>query len=153
MNKFNYQLLIGEYYGEPLLGMFLSKVQASPPKLKKSDNNVLVECPLYGVELTFTSDRFLDVSYRDYPEGVLVLSGINFNEVKNDACLLELPAGLVFGMKKSDAIHVLGKPNWSNPKETLFRWDLERHCISVRIGANENLEMVGVQLPNRYTHN
>lgn len=151
----NYIELLGKYCGESELDVAISAWNIQDrPKLPRNERSVIVVVPTHGIELTFTGERFLDISSRSYPDGALVLSNIFFHGEKNDdheAFESELPNGLHFSMSKDNVIDLLGEPHWTNPMKTLFRWDSEGYCVSSRFDASGRVELVGVQLPNKYT--
>lgn len=157
MDDTNYIDILGKYFGESELTEFLSRFEiASPPKIARGDRDVSVLSVRNGIEFTFTAERFLDVAFREYPDGALVLSNIFFHGTKtaaHESFRHALPLGLLFSMDKDAVTEHLGKPQWTNSKGTLFRWDAEKHCVSSRFDENGQLDMIGVQLPNKYTLN
>lgn len=155
MENTNYIDLLGQYYSEPELDKFLGKLDiVKPPQIPRGERDVTIENTVQGTELTFTNEQSLDISFRKYPEGALVLSNIFFHAVKTDehnAFQFTLPLNITFEMDKNGIRKLLGKENWTNAKETLLRWDFEKYCISSRFGDDGYLELLGVQLPNKYT--
>lgn len=151
MNNTNYISLLGQYYGEPELATFLTKLGVSkPPKLPRGEADVCVECKAHGVEITFRSEHSLDIAFREYPEGALVLSSILFYGIKYDGydvCQFSLPLNLLFKMGRDAVTMLLGKHQWENANRTSLRWDRERHCVFAHFDKQGHLERLRVQLP------
>lgn len=155
MNNINHFDVLGMYVGEQELGNFLKSINVDgPTKIDRDERDVTLVSKEHGIELTFSRERFLDFAFRPYPEGALVLSSIfihGTSDSTHERFSGVLPMGLTFGMNEGGLIEVLGKPNWTNPIGTLMRWDCEKHCVSARLSKDKGLELLGIQLPNRYT--
>ena len=155
MNDINYFDVLGMYVGEQELGNFLKSINVDgPTKIDRDERDVTLVSKEHGIELTFSRERFLDFAFRPYPEGALVLSNIfihGTSDSTHESFSGALPMGLTFAMNEGGLLGALGKPNWTNPAGTLMRWDYEKHCVSARLSKEKGLELLGIQLPNRYT--
>jgi hypothetical protein len=156
MKSFDYVKLLGLFYGEEELSSLLSELSlTTKPKIARGDRDVSLVASDAGVELTFTGERALDVKLREYPDGALVLSNVFFHTHADGAIkayMGELPSPLAKTMNKQQVIASLGQATWTKPDGALLRWDMDKHCKSVKFSDSGEMSLVGVQLPNRFTH-
>ncbi len=156
MEKIDALTLVGSYFGEVDLDRVLSSLGYSGrPKVKKGDNNVTIEFKDNGLDITLAPERALDVRARNYPDGALVVTSVLFHGTSDGGYSPyehEPPFQVLFGMTQKDVASVLGAPSSTNASATLQRWDRVGHCASVRFSSSAAAEMIGCQLPNRFTH-
>ena len=156
MSKFDALNLLGTYFGESALQQLPADLQyEGAPEVKMGERNAAAEFKKDGLEITFTLESALDVKQRDYPDGSLVVSNFFFHgEVDHGYTPYkhEPPFGISFGMNKKSVEKVLGEATWTNPNGTLQRWDRKGHCATVRFSSAGVAELIGCQLPNRFTH-
>lgn len=154
--KIDYIAILGQYYGEKMLMDALHSLGINDsPRIPRDDTDKIIEATDAGMELTFTDERALEVSFRAYPDGAIVLSNLYFHGTNTDEHAAfdgELPLALAFGMKASDLNARFGFPNWVNDNATLFRWNTPHYCISARLDELGKVERFGFQMPNRFTH-
>jgi|GEM_PF-889810 hypothetical protein len=155
MSDHKFVSVLGKYFGEVELTLFLAELNILKlPKIPRDESDIIVEVKDHGIELTFQNEDSLDVSFREYPDGAVVLSNIFFHgvETKNHGMFrLDLPFNLSYSMNKEDAAKALGSEPWVNKSGNLLRWDFGKYCISTQFDDGGRMELVGVQLPNRFT--
>lgn len=155
MSHIDYSSLIGQYYGEPaLIDVLESLGLKKRPRIARDEGKTSIALPEMGIELTFTDERVLEVQFRSYPDGALVLTNIFFHAMKTDqheAYEGDLPLNLSFSFDKTELISCLGEPDSVGLDGTLMRFDRPQYSISVRTDYSGRIAIVGIQAARKAT--
>ena len=155
MDRIDHISLLGQYYGEDTLAVTLECWGLKQhPKIPRDELKTSIALPDLGIELTFTDERVLEVQFRSYPDGALVLTNIFFHAMKTDqheAYEGDLPLNLSFSFDKTELISCLGEPDVVRLDGTVMRFDQPQYSISVRTDDSGRIAIVGIQAARKAT--
>lgn len=155
MDRIDHISLLGQYYGEGTLAAALECWGLKQhPRIPRDELKTSIALPEMGIELTFTDERALDVQFRSYPDGALVLTNIFFHAMKTDqhgAYEGDLPLNLSFSFDKTELISCLGEPDIVGLEGTLMRFDRPQYFVSVQTDDSGHIAIVGVQAARKAT--
>ena len=155
MSLIDYVFLIGQYYGETaLVGALAASGIRKSPHMPRGESDMIIVVPELGLEFTFTDERALDVQFRSYPDGALVLTNIFFHAMKTNrhgAYEGDLPLNLSFRFDKTELTSCLGEPDVVGLDGTLMRFDRPQYSISVRTDDSGRIAIVGIRAASKAT--
>lgn len=142
--------VLGAYWGETHLRAFLLELGIdATPKLRDGYGGWLHNHAL-GIEVSFGPAEGIAVPLRVYPRRALVLDSIRFygeRTGKFQPYRGELPFGLKFGTTRQGLIELLGPASSEAPSIGSMRWDRPACALFARLGPDETLHSVSLQLP------
>ena len=154
MNANEFIPLLGMIYDDEDVKRFLTGCGITKkPKMKQDSSDAYLVNKKLGLDITFTDERDVEVTSREYQDGALVLSNIRMygegSSLNYQRFNGELPHGLSFDLGLLEVQAKFGrKPSAANKNLGITRWDFKTYCLFINFDKTfKRIQSLAIQLP------
>jgi hypothetical protein len=154
MNADDFVLLLGLTYDDDEVKQFLAACGITKkPKVRRDSFDAYLVNKDFGLDITFTDERDVDIRPREYDDGALVLTNIRmYGEGSTQGYKKftgNLPHGLNFDLGFKAVRAKLGsKPTREDKESASARWDFGTYCLFIDFDKlYERVRSIDLQLP------